>query len=171
MKLHGVKSQDASTARGKRDLAKGIENLKTVVQVNPNNWPAYWIMGKAYQAQGLSNDACDAFAGAYSIQKENADVAREYTFECLNVGRTAEAVELARTALQLRPQESGLKANLALCLLVDAQLDESLRMANDASQADPSDKITKTVKRMIEEVRSGMRPQPRKYSDLKGVEQ
>lgn len=171
MRLHGVKRRDASTVRAKRDLAKGIDNLNTVVQMNPDNWAAYWIMGKAYQAQGRSSEACDAFASAYSIQKDNADVAREYMFECLNVGRTKEAVELAHTALRLRPQEPGLKANLALCLLVDAQLAEGLKMANEALQADPRDNITKTVKRIIEEVQAGKRAQPRKYSDLKDVEQ
>lgn len=171
MRLHGVSRRDATTARAKRDLAKGIGNLNAVVQINPNNWAAYWIMGKGYQAQGLSSEACDAFASAYSMQKENADVAREYMFECLNVGRTKEAVQLSRAALALRPQDPGLKANLALCLLVDAQLDEGKRMAEEALQTDPSDDITRTVKRIIEEVQSGKRPQPTKYSDLKDVEQ
>lgn len=120
MRLHGVKRGDASTDRATRDLTKGIDNLKTVVQINPDNWAAYWIMGKAYQAQSRSSEACDAFASAYSMQKGNAGVAREYMFECLNVGKTKEAVELACAALHLRPQEPGLKANLALCLLVDA---------------------------------------------------
>ncbi len=171
MRLHGAARRDATTARARRDLAKGIDNLKTVVQINPDNWAAYWIMGKGYQAQGMSSEACDAFASAYTIQKENADVAREYMFECLNVGRTKEAVQLSRAALALRPQDPGLKANLALCLLVDAQLDEGLRMTEEALQADPSDGITKSVKRIIEEVKSGKRPQPRRYSDLKDVEQ
>jgi Tfp pilus assembly protein PilF len=170
MRLHGVKSRDAATRRGRRDLSQGIANLKAVVQMSPGNWAAYWIMGKAYQAQGLSNDACDAFASAYLLQNQNADVAREFMFECLNVGRTKEAVELAYAALQLRPDEPGLKANLALCLLVDAQLEEALGRATEALQADPNDKITRMVKRIIEEVQSGTRPQPRKYGDLKDVE-
>lgn len=44
-------------------------------------------------------------------------------------------------------------------------------MASEALQADSSDDITKTVKQIIEEVQSGKRPQPRKYSDLKDAEQ
>ncbi|MDD2335263.1 MAG: hypothetical protein PHD01_01655 [Geobacteraceae bacterium] len=141
--------------------------MRTVVDMNPWNWAAFWILGKGYQAQGRSYEACDAFSRAYAVQEQNAEVAQEYMVECLNVGKTKKAVDLAHAALQLRPDEAGLKANLALCLLIDAQVEIAQTMVTEAVEADPNDETTKRLKQVIEEVRSGKRPQPRRYADLK----
>lgn len=116
-----MKSKNPATYHGSRELSQGITKMRTVVDMNPWNWAAFWILGKGYQAQGRSYEACDAFSRAYAVQEQNAEVAQEYMVECLHVGKTKKAVDLAHAALQLRPDEAGLKANLALCLLIDAQ--------------------------------------------------
>ena len=170
MMLHGGSSKSADTRRGKADLAKGIDLLNQVIQMNASNWPAYWTMGKAYQAMGEPISACDAFAKAYEIKTDNPDVAREYMFECLNIGRPKQALDLAEKALTISPEDVGLRANLALALLIDGQIDKALSVVNDAFNADNSDQITCKLKRIIEEVQSGKRQQPQKYGDIFGVE-
>src|ERR1043165_1770785 len=67
-----------NTPKAQADLRRGIELYMAVVRYAPSNWNAYWLMGKAHQALREPVAAYDAFGKAYAIQKENADVAREY---------------------------------------------------------------------------------------------
>jgi len=86
--------------------------------------------------------------------------------ECLEVGRSNEAVDVAREALSKAPKDPGLRANLALALLLAGRLGEASDEASAATHLDPSDAVTKNLVRIIEEVRSGTRPQPHHVSDL-----
>jgi tetratricopeptide (TPR) repeat protein len=169
MPLHGVEPKDASTGIAQREIKTGIDKLKQVVVLNPQNWAAYWVMGKAYQALGDSQNACESFKASWDIHKANADVAREYMFECLNLGRGAEGVTLAEQALTLEPNEPGLIANYALALLIDGKVDAAEKEVQRALQLDGTDKVTKDLQKIIGEVKSGKRPCPTKFGDLKGV--
>src|SRR4051794_30100545 len=119
-------------------------------------------MGKGYQALGESEKACDAFGHSFALQKQNADVAREYMFECLDLGRVQEGVAAAEHAVALEPKEPGLLANLALAYLIAGNNGEAIEKAEEALALDPSDKVTQSVVRVIREVASGKRPQPKK---------
>lgn len=155
---------DAPTARD--ELEHGIDLLTQAVSINPANWAAYWIIGKAHQALGDSENACESFGKAYGLQKENADVAREYMFECLNLGRAAKGIAAARHAVQLKPDDAGLTANLALALLIGGKLDEAADVITNSLSIAPEDEISHNVKEMIADVQSGCRPQPNKMADL-----
>ena len=109
MQLNGVQSKPASSSQAKTEITRGIALLDAVVAYNTNNWSAWWdIMGKGYQALRESDKACDAFGKSYAIQRQNADVAREYMLECLNLGRNIEAVSVAEYAVSLSPKDAGL---------------------------------------------------------------
>ena len=168
MRLHGQSRNPAVTGRARKDVNHGIELLQAVVNINTQNWSAYWVMGKGYQSLGESEKACDAFAHSFALQKQNADVAREYMFECLDLGRVQEGVAAAEHAVALEPKEPGLLANLALAYLVAARNDEALKKAEQALALDPGDKVTQAVVRVIREVVSGKRPQPKRLKDLEG---
>lgn len=127
---------------------------------------AYWVMGKAYQALNQSENACDAFGRSFAIQKDNPDVAREYMFECLNLGRTAEAIDAARHGVELSPNDAGLVANLALAYLVGGQIDEAVTAIDKSLKIAPDDKITQDLRTIILEVRDGKRPQPKSLREL-----
>ena len=90
-------------------------------------------------------------------------------FECLNLGRGAEGVTLAEQALTLEPNEPGLIANYALALLIDGKVDAAEKEVQRALQLDGTDKVTKDLQKIIGEVKSGKRPCPTKFGDLKGV--
>jgi len=156
----------ANSQKAKADLERGIKTLEQAIAINPANWSAYWTIGKAHQARGKSEDACDAFGKSYGLQKGNADVAREYMLECLNVGRAKTAIVVARRAVALKPKDSGLVSNLALALLLGGQLDEASETVTKALSMDPKDEITQNLQQMIGDVRSGRRAQPTKMSDL-----
>lgn len=167
MQLDGTTRNKADSSHSRRELTQGIGNLQRVVQMNPDNWAAHWIIGKAYQALGDSNAACASFASAYAIHKDNPDVAREYMYECLNLGKGVEAVSLALAALRLRPEDPGLKANLALAQLIAGEVDGAIIAVAEAIKLDPTDKITQNLQRCIQEVKAGTRVQPRRISDIR----
>ena len=162
MVLHG---EEIKTPQ-KKKISEGIMYLDVVTQINPDNWAAFWFKGKGYQALNDSSSAYNEFNASYSIQKENPDVARELMFECLNLGKPDEGIQIAKEALSLKPDESGLIANLALALLIKGDLDEAMLQIDKAISLDPSDEINRNVKTFIREIESGKRKQPETYYDL-----
>jgi len=164
MRLAGRPAKKAANAA--RDLREGIRLLDEALKLYPSNWSALWIQGKAFQALGDHPQAYARFKRSYAIQRNNPDVGRELMLECLEVGRSNEAVDVAREALSKAPKDPGLRANLALALLLAGRLGEASDEASAATHLDPSDAVTKNLVRIIEEVRSGTRPQPHHVSDL-----
>jgi tetratricopeptide (TPR) repeat protein len=168
MRLHGQPRNPTITSRARKDVCRGIELLQAVININPTNWAAYWVIGKGYQTLGKSEEACEAFGHSFAIQKQNADVAREYMFECLDLGRAAEGVDAAEHAVALEPNDEGLVANLALAYLVAGRNGEALKKAEEALARDPADTVTQAVVRLVREVTSGKRAQPRRLKDVEG---
>lgn len=153
-------------APNKRKIRQGIRYLDAVTTINHQNWAAFWIKGKAYQALHESESAYQEFKKSYEIQKENADVARELMMECLNLGKGKEGVEVAIHALNIEPNNPGLMANVGLAYLINGQLKEAEDITRKSLEIDPADKITNALLKFILEVKSGERKQPNRYSDL-----
>lgn len=147
-------------------IKEGIKYLDAVTKINPENWAAFWLKGKAYQALDHPQSAYNEFKKSFDIQKENPDVARELTVEALNLGKGEEGVEVAKHALSLKPNNPGLMANLGLAYLINGEIDNAEDITKKAINLDPLDEINKRVLNIIEEVKSGKRAQPIKYSDL-----
>lgn len=148
-------------------LLEGIRYLDAVTQINPDNFGAFWFKGKAYQALNQHEQAYQAFEKSFELNKQNPDVARELMLECLDLGKGQRAVEVALHALSQDKKDTGLIANLALAYLFNADLDLASKAIGKAIAAAPSDQINQNVKKIINEVISGKRPQPKKHSDLK----
>ncbi len=165
--LHGVEQKRIDGA-AKTKIARGIALLGVVTTYSPSNWSAHWICGKGYQALGDSPAACDAFKFAFDIQTKNPDVAREYMFECLNLGRGSEGLRAAKVAVDLNPSDAGLHANLALAYLVSGDAPSALNAVDEALRIDPSDSISKNVRKVTQQIIDGKRPLPRKLGELDG---
>lgn len=148
-------------------IKKGIALLKKAIYINPENWNTYWVMGKGHQALKECEQAYDAFYLAHSFMPDNADVARECMLEAINISKFEKAIAVGEKAISLRPDDSGLKANLAIALLLDGQLDRALGLAETALKSSPSDQITKNILNIIRKVKSGRKPQPRCIKDLR----
>lgn len=166
MLLANEQSLSANSPDAREQLGRGIGLLKQAIAINPANWAAYWIIGKAHQVQGDTENACEAFGKSHGLQKGNPDVAREYMFECLKLGDAAKGIAAARHAVRLQPDNPGLISNLALALLVGGQLDEAAAMVAKALELAPEDAISRNLQAMIADVQSGQRPQPSKLADL-----
>ncbi|WP_339736281.1 hypothetical protein [uncultured Gimesia sp.] len=167
MRLVGRDARPVDSELARKELAQGKELLKCVLEINQGNGAAWWLIGKAEQALGDAEAACDAFGDAYRLKNENPDTAREYMFECLKLGRTKEAIAAARHAKRLKPGDMGLVANLGLALLIGGELDEAAATIEEALTGTPDDPISANLKQVIEDIRAGLRPQPQNLGDLK----
>jgi len=147
-------------------IKEGIKYLDAVTKINPDNWAAFWLKGKAYQALGDPVLAYDEFKKACDIEKENPDVARELMIESLNLGKGEEDVEIGEHALSLKPNDPGLMRNLGLAYLINGEIEKAEEVTRQAIALDPQDEINKQILNIIREVKSGKRAQPRKYSNL-----
>ena len=162
VQLHGRESRKPNV----NEIKEGIKYLDAVTKINKKNWAAFWLKGKAYQSLGHSQSAYNEFKKAYDIEKENADVARELMIEALNIGKGNEGVKIGKLALSLKPNDTGLMGNLGLAYLINGEIDNAEDITRKAINLDPQDKINKSILNIIREVKSGKRPQPKKYSDL-----
>ena len=166
MRLSDNQAKPGNGSKAQADLRRGIALYSAVVAYAPTNWAAYWLMGKTYQALRDPTNACDAFGKSFSLQKEKADVAREYMFECLELGRTGEGVMVAEHALSLKPQDAGLLANLALAYTIAGRIPEASAAVEKSLSLNPADEITLNLKRVIREISDGKRPQPKTLGEL-----
>jgi len=150
----------------REEVTEGIRDMDAVTAYNPQNWAAFWIKGKGYQVLGDHKAANSAFKASFQIQRENPDVAREYAASCLELGYGAEAIRAAEHAIQLAPRDAGLHANLAVALLIHGRNTEAKQAIDEALKMAPDDKISRALQRLIDDVLSGKRKQPKTMSDL-----
>jgi tetratricopeptide (TPR) repeat protein len=168
MRIHDLPERRTDSVDARRDITQGILLLEAVVAYNPMNWNAMWIIGKGYQAMGADEQACDAFARSFAIERRNPDVAREYMFECLNLGRIDEGVSAAQHAVGLVPRDAGLLANLALAYTIAGRISDARSVIDESLRIDPDDAITRSLQQTIEAIASGQMRQPRTLGELEG---
>ncbi|WP_437294199.1 tetratricopeptide repeat protein [Sorangium sp. So ce426] len=164
MTLHGrAAAKDAERAMR---LEAGIACLDRALSLVPSNWAALWVRGKAFQALDDHLQAHGSFASAYALQPENPDVGRELVVECLELGKSGDAVTIADRLTKLAPQDAGLRANLALALLLDGQVQRARGVIADARRQDPKDPISRALEERIDQVADGSRRQPRTLREI-----
>jgi Flp pilus assembly protein TadD len=154
------------TERVRREVEGGIRDLDAVTTYNPTNWAAFWIKGKGYQLLGNHRAANSEFKASFDIQQENPDVAREYAASCLELGLGGEAVRATEQAIKVAPGDAGLRANLALALMIDGRNTEAKSAIDEALRMSPDDKISRAVQKVVDDVLAGRRKQPKTMADL-----
>ncbi len=150
----------------RRRLEDAVPLFAEVVQINPANWPAMWLLGKVYQRLGEYESGFRWFARAHRVNPEQPDVAREAAIAAMDLGRPEEAIPFCERGIEAKPDDPGLRANLAVALLFSGKPAEANTVARDALARDPADQITTQIVRIIDEVLSGKRPCPHHVRDL-----
>ncbi len=166
-KLIDLQDQEPEPSEGREaEIREGIRLLQRAVAILPASWPAHWLIGKGHQALDDQQRAYAAFRQAARLTQKNADVARELCLTCLHLGRHAEAVTVARLAMQITRSDPGLQANLALALLLAGDMDEALDQAEQAAARSPEDGINRNLLVIIQEVKDGRRRQPTTLAEV-----
>jgi Flp pilus assembly protein TadD len=150
----------------RRRVRKAIRLLNQVVELNPSNWAALWVAGKAHQALGDNELALDSFSRSRLLNENHPDVAREAGISAMECGRPHLAIEFTRAALKLKPDDPGLQANLGLAHLFAEQPGAARAVIDAALAKDPNDKITQAISRLVDDVLQGKRPCPKRRADV-----
>lgn len=145
----------------RRRLAKGIRALEAIA--SGDRWRVWWFLGMARRAASDPVGAFDAFEHAYSANPTAADVSREFGGQCLALGRGAQAVAVCERNCSLHPDDAGLRGNLALACVVADDMSRAKAEVSRALEMDPTDKITRALAGMIDDIIAGKRPRMTKY--------
>jgi tetratricopeptide (TPR) repeat protein len=97
-----------------RKLNHALSLFDRVLELNPENWPAMWNVGKVHQRMGDNATALSWFERAYQINPSQPDVAREAALCAMEIGRHAAAIVFAHRSVQIEPTNGGRHTNLAL---------------------------------------------------------
>ncbi|MFT3838435.1 MAG: tetratricopeptide repeat protein [Myxococcaceae bacterium] len=163
---HMLLDDQKPASPNEHEVRVGIACLDRVVTINPSNWSALWIRGKAFQSLGDHSSALGSFRSAYRVKPGQEDVAREMTRELLELRQFAEAVTIGRDICKRNPDDAGLRANLALALLLNGELADAQQVIGSAQKLDPNDAVTNALAKRIDEVANGKRPQPSTLDEL-----
>ena len=164
--LAGAKTTRPLGWFGKWNLQKAEKCLTKALQIQPNSWSALWLRGKIFQRRGEYTEALEQFRRAHELNPEQPDVVREAGLTAMDLGDAEAGVYFCERAVALKPDDSGLFANLALAQLFAGQRKKALASAQKAVQRNPDDGISRQVLTVIEEVRAGKRTAPKTLRDL-----
>jgi len=153
---------DATAAK----LRRAAYLFQQALDIHCDNESAMFMIGKIYQRLDEDIEALTWFVRAFRVNGTNADAAREAGIAATDLGDAPLAVEMCQAAVALDPQEPGLIANLALAYLIAGDLDLAAAAAQHRLLRAPKDAISHEVARVISEVRTGRRPQPKSMRDL-----
>lgn len=90
------------------------------------------------------------FERAFQVSSYQPDVAREACSCALELGQHQVAISFAERAVQVKPDDAGLRSNLAVALLLAGKVAEAKTEIEQAIAQDPSDQISPAVRRTIE---------------------
>jgi tetratricopeptide (TPR) repeat protein len=150
----------------KIDLHRAVEMLETVTERAPDVWRARWMLGKAWHALDRPELAYEQLSKAFELERDELANSKELAGICLELGRGDEAVRVATHAVGLSPRDPELVGNLALAWLIAGKPKEAESTIRAALAMNAEDQINKNVLRIIRQVASGERAQPKKLADL-----
>ena len=116
IEIHG-KPAPKLAAEQEGELRRGLALFDRVLQINPRNWAAMWLVGKGFQRLRDFESALRWFTHAHEINPTHPDVSREAAIAAMELGRPEEAIPFCERAIEAKPTDPGLRANLALATL------------------------------------------------------
>jgi Flp pilus assembly protein TadD len=157
--LHGQPDLPAPDLLQTRKLKSAITLFERVVEMNPTNWSAMWLVGKIYQRFQNTPVALSWFVRSFRVNPSQPDVAREVSICAMEIGRHDVAIAAAERATQIEPNNPGLHSNLALAYLLAGRIPEAQTASRIATEGDPSDTISQTIQSMVQHfAESGLLP-------------
>jgi tetratricopeptide (TPR) repeat protein len=131
-------------------LRRALSLFARVLELQPGNWSAMWWVGMIHKRFEDHSTALLWFERALQVSSYQPDVAREACSCALELGRHEVAISFAVRAVEVKPDDAGLRSNLALALLLAGKVNEAKVEIERAIAQDPSDQISLGVRRDIE---------------------
>jgi tetratricopeptide (TPR) repeat protein len=132
--------------------------LHEALDLYADSWEAWLLLAIARRNEYQWSKAADALAQVLRLRPDHAAALSERALSLLAMGRHAEAVDHARLAVQVEPENVGWRANLGLVHMEGGQWRMAREELSRASELDASDPITA---RCFRELRRRLRKDPR----------
>jgi Flp pilus assembly protein TadD len=163
-----ARRNQALTAEEEGRLRRALTLFDDALRIWPSNSAAMFFKGKVLQRLDRHEEARKQFELAFRVDPRQAGIAREVALEAGELGDGASAVRFCKIAVSLSPRDAGLVANLSVAFLISGQLEDAAGAANEAARMDPKDRVPRAIAKVIAEVKSGRRAQPRSLRQLEG---
>ena len=147
--LHGQPQLPKPSWLLARKLRHAIALYRRVLDINPTNWSAMWLVGKIHQRFHELPEALTWFERSHQTNPSQPDVVREASICAMEIGSAEKAIEYSLRATQIQPSDPGLRANLALAYLLAGRITEAQKSVEEALTIEPRDKISQTIGSMI----------------------
>lgn len=131
-------------------LQHALSLFERVLQLNPENWSAMWMVGKIHQRFGDSTKAFSWFERAYQVNPSQPSTAREASICAMDIGNHDAAIVFGHRATQIEPASADLHANLALTYLLANRITEAQASIERSLAIEPTDEISQAIKTDIE---------------------
>ena len=155
-----LKGEDAEA------VSHAVQQLASLLEDQPDWWQALFFHGKGCIALGRHDEAFRSLERAFELEKESEPIARELAGVCIELGKFTRAVEVGEHAVALQPDDPESLGNLSLGYLLAQRVDAAHKAITAAIALRPEDPVNQRLQRIIEDVRSGRRPQPMSMRDL-----
>ncbi len=152
----------------RRKLQRALSLFARVLELQPENWSAMWWVGMVHKRFRDYSTALLWFERAFQVSSYQPEVAREACSCALELGHHDAAISFAHRAVQVKPDDAGLRSNLALALLLGGRVAEAKAAIEQAIAADPSDQISLAVWRTIERFVANKEKPPSTLQALQG---
>jgi tetratricopeptide (TPR) repeat protein len=121
---------------------KGLEEIRTFIQKNPNVWNAWFLLGWGLRRIGRWTDAEQAFNQSLNCGGENnCDTYNELAICLMEQGKTKEAKKSLQKALSINPENVKIISNLGYLSLKEGNIDDARKYFTIVLEYSPNDKI------------------------------
>ena len=121
---------------------KGLEEIRTFIQKNPNVWNAWFLLGWGLRRIGRWADAEQAFTQSLNCGGENnCDTYNELAICLMEQGKTKEAKKSLQKALSINPENVKIISNLGYLSLKEGNIDDARKYFTIVLEYSPNDKI------------------------------
>lgn len=121
---------------------KGLEEIRTFIQKNPNVWNAWFLLGWGLRRIGRWADAEQAFNQSLSCGGENnCDTYNELAICLMEQGKTKEAKKSLQKALSINPENVKIISNLGYLSLKEGNINDARKYFTIVLEYSPNDKI------------------------------
>ena len=150
-------SQGAGLVRSGRSKA-AVPLLLEALDLYPESAHSWLMLALAYREERNWDQTADALAQVLRLDSRHAGALSERSLALLALGRMVEAVDHARLAVEVEPEDAGLVCNLGLVEMEIGHFGTAQLAFERAQHLDPSDPV---IDRSFKELKKRRRKDPR----------
>lgn len=156
---------DDTSEEGQNILKQGLDGFNLLLQHVPTNWSVLWLLGKIHQSLREHEKSYESFLNAHRNVLTEQNIMRELALECLYTKRFSQAVYYCDAAMKFDFEDLTLWSNMAICQLMNANIDEAEKWAKKTLNKN-KDELASKVLLFVEEIRLNKRSIPDDFKKL-----